>query len=151
MNTLDGPKLHKDTWQSVALAIGERLATVGPKGYYDFTPLEWFLWARRQLPAGYKRVAIFIDENGFREEVQPEDGGKMRRIIYIKTADGLESKISVLKWPPPPVIKRMVFKELRITPPCAVATALNFMGEYREYIYYQTRGKQTWFREKIRD
>jgi cell division septum initiation protein DivIVA len=37
---------QEDTvWKSVALRFGEKLSDVGPVGYYDFTPEEWFDWA----------------------------------------------------------------------------------------------------------
>jgi hypothetical protein len=32
-------------WKSVALRFGEKLVSVGPCGYYDFTPEEWLKWA----------------------------------------------------------------------------------------------------------
>lgn len=31
-------------WKSVALRFGEKLSDVGPDGYYNFTPEEWFDW-----------------------------------------------------------------------------------------------------------
>lgn len=40
-----------DRWESAALIIGEHLATVGPNGYYNFTPDEWVTWARSALTA----------------------------------------------------------------------------------------------------
>lgn len=32
-------------WRSVALRFGERLVSINPCGYYDFTPTEWIEWA----------------------------------------------------------------------------------------------------------
>ena len=32
-------------WKSAALRFGEELVSVGPCGYYNFTPEEWFDWA----------------------------------------------------------------------------------------------------------
>lgn len=39
---------HLD-WQRAALRVGEELASVGPDGYYDFTPQQWLDWARATL------------------------------------------------------------------------------------------------------
>ena len=37
---------QEDTvWKSVALRFGEKLSDIGPFGYYEFTPEEWFDWA----------------------------------------------------------------------------------------------------------
>ena len=36
---------ERRTWRQAALRIGEELATVGPKGYYDFTAKKWLAWA----------------------------------------------------------------------------------------------------------
>ena len=33
------------TWQQAALRYGEDLASVGPNGYYDFTPEQWLNYA----------------------------------------------------------------------------------------------------------
>ena len=35
---------EEDEWKSVALCFGEKLASIGPYGYYDFTPGEWLEW-----------------------------------------------------------------------------------------------------------
>lgn len=40
---------HVVTWWSAALRLGEELATVGPDGYYDFTPTQWLAWARSRV------------------------------------------------------------------------------------------------------
>lgn len=37
------------TWKTAALMLGERLASVGPNGYYDFTPEEWLEWVLKTL------------------------------------------------------------------------------------------------------
>lgn len=34
-----------ENWRKVALAFGEQLGSIGPVGYYDFTPHEWVTWA----------------------------------------------------------------------------------------------------------
>ena len=31
-------------WKTVALGFGENLSAIGPCGYYDFTPVEWYDW-----------------------------------------------------------------------------------------------------------
>ena len=31
-------------WKTVALGFGENLSAIGPDGYYDFTPVEWYDW-----------------------------------------------------------------------------------------------------------
>ena len=31
-------------WKTVALRFGEKLSSIGPCGYYDFTPVEWYDW-----------------------------------------------------------------------------------------------------------
>ena len=31
-------------WKTVALGFGENLSAIGPCGYYDFTPVEWYEW-----------------------------------------------------------------------------------------------------------
>lgn len=39
-------KEPEDTvWKSVALRFGEKLSDIGPCGYYEFSPNEWFEWA----------------------------------------------------------------------------------------------------------
>ena len=35
---------EEDEWKSVALGFGENLSAIGPDGYYDFTPVEWYDW-----------------------------------------------------------------------------------------------------------
>lgn len=50
-----GERIHKEVeellsedeneWKSVALRFGEQLVSIGPCGYYDFTPDEWLEWA----------------------------------------------------------------------------------------------------------
>lgn len=35
----------RDAWRSAALRVGEDMATIGPVGYYEFTPAEWRAWA----------------------------------------------------------------------------------------------------------
>lgn len=42
---------HATDWRTVALCVGEQLATAGPERYYDFTPDEWLQWALRRLAA----------------------------------------------------------------------------------------------------
>lgn len=40
------PEEQKENeWKSVALRFGEKLVSVGPCGYYDFTPDDWYEWA----------------------------------------------------------------------------------------------------------
>jgi hypothetical protein len=36
---------EENEWKSVALRFGEKLSDIGPCGYYEFTPEEWFDWA----------------------------------------------------------------------------------------------------------
>ena len=39
------PKEPEDNeWKTVALRFGENLSAIGPCGYYDFTPVEWYDW-----------------------------------------------------------------------------------------------------------
>jgi hypothetical protein len=39
------PKEPEDNeWKTVALGFGENLSAIGPDGYYDFTPVEWYDW-----------------------------------------------------------------------------------------------------------
>ena len=39
------PQEPKDNeWKTVALGFGENLSAIGPDGYYDFTPVEWYDW-----------------------------------------------------------------------------------------------------------
>jgi hypothetical protein len=33
-------------WKQAALRLGEELSTNGPNGYYEFTPEQWFEWAK---------------------------------------------------------------------------------------------------------
>jgi len=37
------------TWESAAQRLGEELATVGPDGYYNFSPAQWLEWALAQI------------------------------------------------------------------------------------------------------
>ena len=36
---------EENEWKNVALKFGEKLASIGPCGYYGYTPDEWFEWA----------------------------------------------------------------------------------------------------------
>jgi hypothetical protein len=36
-------------WKQAALQLGERLASVGPNGYYNMTPDQWLAWALKQV------------------------------------------------------------------------------------------------------
>ena len=36
-------------WKQVALSFGEQLGSVGPDGYYSFTPKQWYEWAIKAL------------------------------------------------------------------------------------------------------
>jgi ribosomal protein S17E len=50
----DSPTLveTKTNWQNAALRLGEELASVGPDGYYDFTPEQWLEWALESARTG---------------------------------------------------------------------------------------------------
>ncbi len=45
----DPPDPAPGTWHQVALRVGEELASVGPDGYYTFTPEQWRDWALKVL------------------------------------------------------------------------------------------------------
>ena len=36
-------------WQNVAFKFGELLSNQGPEGYYNFTPDQWFEWAKSKI------------------------------------------------------------------------------------------------------
>ena len=44
-NVSETPQEPEDNeWKTVALGFGENLSAIGPCGYYDFTPVEWYDW-----------------------------------------------------------------------------------------------------------
>jgi hypothetical protein len=45
------------TWESAATRLGEELATVGPEGYYGFTPIEWLNWCLAHVETLTQQVA----------------------------------------------------------------------------------------------
>lgn len=45
-----------DSWESVALRLGEMLAETGPDGYYSMSPALWFKWGS-QVISDIARIA----------------------------------------------------------------------------------------------
>lgn len=54
---------HVTTWHQAALTIGEFMGSVGPDNYYDFTPEQWFSWAREVLRQTLTRM-IALEKDG---------------------------------------------------------------------------------------
>jgi hypothetical protein len=52
-------------WHQAALRVGEELASVGPDGYYGFTPEQWRVWALAALGAASAR-----ETGGLMEKIQ---------------------------------------------------------------------------------
>lgn len=44
----DSPR-ERLAWQGAALALGEKLADVGPNGYYSMSPAEWMTWCSARI------------------------------------------------------------------------------------------------------
>ena len=53
-----GKKIDSLTWKDAAKIFGENLSTVGPEGYYDFTPKEWLMWSQEQWKILSRGISI---------------------------------------------------------------------------------------------
>lgn len=42
-------KYQNEQWHKAAIRLGEKLASVGPVGYYEMNANEWLDWALKQL------------------------------------------------------------------------------------------------------